>query len=764
MKLCPVLPLNNIVGLPGDEVAFTLVSPDLVEIVKESYRNKTPLVTLCQQTIQLEGKSSHFGVEAKVSNLEKLDGGKIRFKLNFQKRVEALSLKKNKAGALSCESRILKRRSLSEVEQLALVKEFQECWRSCSALLSQGEELDWNWESVDAFDLTASKAIHRMEFSLEDRLTFLEGWSIRRRAQGLLEQLERYRQVLVMRRQLKQRTTDRVKKLEKEAFLQEERKLIDGELGRQGQRPCPPELQGIREQMDGFSGPEEVKKLLEKDFDRLIRAGIHSPHASTIQDYLETLLDIPWGVSGVLREEWQEVEALLCESHFGLEKIKDRILRYLSVVILTGHQPGNILCLVGPPGVGKTSFARAIAEALDLPFVKKSLGGVRDESDIRGHRRTYIGAMPGRIVQGLRKAECMNPVFLLDEVDKMGGDHRGDPASALLEVLDPEENHAFSDHYIEQDMDLSKVFWVLTANSEASIPGPLRDRLEIVRFSGYTETEKLHIAKDYLCRRAMEKQGLDDQRLNLSDALIKKLIREYTREAGVRELGRRLSNLVQFLALEQLRSGGKRRWTLAQKRLPDVFGAGLHEKPEWKKASWVPGVMAGLAWTASGGTVMRMECALNPGKGGLKLTGKLGEVMQESAHTALTFLKMHSKEIGVEPELWKESDYHIHIPAGSVPKEGPSAGLGLALLIYSLMTSKSCRPFWAMTGEISLHGQVLAIGGVKEKLLAAQQHGFKGVILPLANRDDVEDIQLEELQSLEIEYVRNFWEAFELLF
>jgi ATP-dependent Lon protease len=757
-----VLPLNHIVGLPGDEVTFTLASPELVDLVRAVHGEQKSLFTVCQQNMKVGESLSTFGVLAMVKDLEDLDGGKLRFKLAFVQRMEALSLEKTVLG-LRCQARVLNRRGLSEVEHGAIEGELRESWRSCMGLVGQ-VNLKVQWKTNQEFDLLASKMIRLLEFNLENRLAFLEGWSLRRRGRWLLEQIEKHKQVLLMRRQLKQRTTERVKRLEKEAFLQEEKKLIDGELGRSGNKPCPPEFQALKDNMAEFSGPEDIKVLLEREFDRLLRAGSHSPHASTIQDYLETVLGLPWGVEQIPNGDWQAVETSLRDSHFGLENIKDRILRYLAVVILSGHQPGSILCLIGPPGVGKTSFARAISEALQLPFVKKSLGGVRDESDIRGHRRTYIGAMPGRIVQGLKKAECMNPVFLLDEVDKMGNDHRGDPASALLEVLDPEENFAFSDHYIEHDLDLSKVFWVLTANSEAGIPAPLRDRLEIIRFSGYTETEKLHIAKDFLCRRSMEKQGLDGSRLKLSDAVLKKIIREYTREAGVRDLGRRLSNLVQFMALDQLKLGKKGKWSIAQKRLAEVFGPALHEKPEWKKNTWVPGIMAGLAWTAAGGTVMKMECARHPGKGQLRLTGKLGEVMQESAHTAMTFLKTNGDRLDLADVEWGTLDLHVHIPAGSVPKEGPSAGLGLALLMTSLLTGRTCRPFWAMTGEISLHGQVLAIGGVKEKLLAAQQHGFEGVLLPLANREDVEDIQLDELKSLDIRYVRSFWDAFDFLF
>jgi ATP-dependent Lon protease len=755
-----LLPLNNIVGFPAEELIFTLSNGELIRLVQKHHEAKTNLMTLCQSHFKTGQAVSLFGVMAEVLELELLDSGKLRFRLLFKERKEITWIEKSEDRYI-CWSRILQRRVPNDVEKHALQEEIAEALKLISAsvpsLLLKVEL------SEGTFDIECGKVAKALEFNLEDRLALLQGWSLRNRAQGLLEAIQKYGQIQQMRRQIKQKTQDRLKRLERDSFLAEEKKIIDQELNK-GQKNCPPEFQSLQDRIGDFKAPLEVLDVLNKEFARLLRTGMHSPHASTIQDYLETLLELPWKKELQPSKEWAKVESVLKDSHFGLETVKERILRYLSVVSLTGHQPGCILCLVGPPGVGKTSFARAIAEALGLPFVKKSLGGVRDESEIRGHRRTYIGSMPGRIVQGLRKSGCSNPVFLLDEVDKMGNDHKGDPSSALLEVLDPEENSRFSDHYVELDIDLSRVFWVLTANSEENIPGPLRDRLEIVRFSGYTENEKLHIAKDYLSQRNMEKHGLGDYRLRLSDGVLLKVIREYTREAGVRELNRRLSNLVQYLALKQVQAPKRQPWTLGQNRLHDAFGSANHQKPAWQTSAWVPGVIAGLAWTAVGGTVMRLECISHEGKGQLKLTGKLGEVMQESAHTAFSFLKTQSQKLGVEAKFWLEQDYHIHIPSGAVPKEGPSAGLGLALLLASLATGRRCEPFWAMTGEITLHGRVLAIGGVKEKLLAAQQEGFKGVLLPLANKGDVEDLQLEELQKLELVYVNSFWEAYKVLF
>lgn len=756
-----ILPLNNIVGLPGEELTFSLQNNDLIELVRWAKDKEATLFTVCRHSFQLEVPVSLFGVRAKVLEILPADKNKVRFRLGFADRMEMTMVQKDKRGYHG-EGQQIQRRSPPQAELQALKDEFRHWLAQLAGVMrNTAPKVEFDRSQPDPF---ITEVARYGEFSLEDRQTLLEGWSPGRRLKTCLELLGRYLKVHTLRQQLRKRTNDRMRRMEREALLTEERRIIDKELGKAPKDSCPPELQGLKDQISVFSGPEEVRAVLDKEFERLLRTGLHSPHASTIQDYLDALLDLPWDVHLEPRQDWSKVEEVLTQSHFGLERIKERILRYLSVVSITRRQPGMILCLVGPPGVGKTSFAKAISEALELPFVKKSLGGVRDESEIRGHRRTYIGALPGRIVQGLRKARCSNPVFLLDEVDKLGKDHRGDPASALLEVLDPEENHRFSDHYLEVDLDLSKVFWVLTANSEEEIPGPLRDRLEIIRFSGYTETEKRHIASDYLCKRCMEQQGLPQQRLNLSDALIRDLIRLYTREAGVRELQRKISQIVQYLALRQARGGHKGGWRLAKKDLSLALGPPMHVKPQWTKTSWTPGVMAGLAWTASGGTVLRLECSPHPGKGELKLTGKLGEVMKESAHTAHSFLKTHSAKLQIDLEGWKDLDFHIHIPAGATPKEGPSAGLGLALLLTSAALGSRCRPFWALTGEITLHGVVLPIGGVKEKLLAACQEGFQGVLLPESNRSDVEEIRLEELEQLDIRYVSTFWEAYDFLF
>lgn len=756
-----ILPLNQIVGLPGDELGFTLQSRELINLVLNHQKSDTPLMTLSRNQFKTEQEVSHFGVTASVIESEMLPKKRFRFRLKFHNRSEVVWIEKGEGELLLCRHRVLERRALTPVECEASAKEIKDAIKIAQTLANL-DEVDFA-KDFSNFDEVSAKCAAAMDFPLEDRLTLLEGWSRRRRLKVFLELFHKNIKVLQLRQQLRQRTKDRMQKMEREAMLHEERRVIDQELNK-GQKNCPPEFTSLKEDVETFKGPEDVKTVLNRDFERLLRSGPGSPQSSTLQDYIETLLEVPWQTSASLSEDWDKIEQTLKDSHYGLEAVKNRLLRYLAVVALSGAQPGAILCLVGPPGVGKTSFAKAIAKALDLPFVKKSLGGVRDESDVRGHRRTYMGAMPGRIVQGLRKVKCNNPVFLLDEVDKLSNDHRGDPSSALLEVLDPEENYRFSDHYLELDLDLSKIFWVLTANDAEQIPSALRDRLEIVEFSSYTEMEKLHIAKDYLCQRNMEKHGLGDTKLRLSDAVLRKLIREYTREAGVRGLDRKVATLVQHLALEKLRHNKRGGWTISAKKLSEVLGPGQHTKALWTKSSWGPGVMAGLAWTATGGAVMRLECARIPGKGELRLTGKLGDVMKESAYTAFSFLKTERKSLAIDEKAFSEQDFHIHIPAGAVPKEGPSAGLGLAMLLYSALSQTSGLPYCAMTGEITLHGKVLAIGGVKEKLLAAYQEGFDTVVLPLSNRADVDNLEIEELENVNCIFVDHFRDAFKAIF
>ena len=557
-----LLPLNQVIGLPGDEHSFSLNNKDLIQLVRDSLKNKKEVVTTLQQPFSLEKECSVFGVKAIIIETEEIDRSKLRFKLKFLEKVEITQLNKVERNLEANIHLAPKQREPKNEDWAAFTDEI---WNTLKKMKGQ-----INLEAIPTqvtpleLDFWSATIARVMEFKHEDRVQLMNGWAFKKRMQTLLTLVTKYHRVHSLRKQIRKKANDKIQRINRDALLEEERKAIEHELHR-GKKNIPPELQYLKDQIDQFQGTEEALKVLEHEFEKLMRIGTGSPGSSVIQDYLEAILDLPWNVTKDINQDWDDVEKTLLNSHFGLQKVKDHILRYLAVALLSQKPSGNILCLVGPPGVGKTSFAKAIAEALQLPFIKKSLGGVRDESEIRGHRRTYVGAIPGRIMQGLRKAGCSNPIFLLDEVDKMGRDHRGSPADALLEVLDPEDNHRFSDHYIELEFDLSKVFWVLTANSEDHIPGPLRDRLDIIKFSGYTQNEKLSIAKNYLTTKSMKKLGLDQFQLNLSESVIKKIIHHYTREPGVRDLSRKISSLAQHMALQQVRGGRRKKWSPPQK-------------------------------------------------------------------------------------------------------------------------------------------------------------------------------------------------------
>ncbi len=753
----PLLPLNHMVGMPGDTLSFTLQHEGLVKTVRKSHEEKSQVFTYCS-TLKPSSGDGAFGTLARVSELAAGENGGVKFKLLFERRAELLRAENQEettSGTVRWWDRAI---TLSPAEQKAMIAEVElhlEQLRPHAPGLTAPVA-----EELYDLDRLIARIARALKLNQEDRFKLLEGWSYKKHFHLFLGKLGEQVQILELRRQLRDRTTNRMQKIEREAFLQEEKRLIETELGHGRARPCPPEFQDLQGRIQAFAEPAEVRGVLDREFAKLTRAGPYSPNTAISQDYLEVLLDLPWRKEAQPDRDWERVERSLAESHFGLDKVKKRILQFLAVHHLAPGSRGAILCFVGPPGVGKTSVARAMATALGLPFVKKSLGGVHDESEIRGHRRTYIGAMPGRIIQGMRKVGVLNPLFLLDEVDKLGHDHRGSPADALLEVLDPDENRRFSDHYVEVEFDLSKVFFVLTANSEAGIPEPLRDRLEIIRFSGYTEGEKIHIARHYLWRRNLEKLAVPP-RPPLRENLCRAIIREYTREAGVRELDRKLAELLQHLCLEYVRAGKPANsFALSAKVLRAALGAPPFHRPVWTRSSWIPGVMAGLAWTPVGGAVLKLECFLLPGKGHLTLTGKLGEVMQESAHIALSFVKHHRRELGLGEKAFEGADLHIHIPAGAVAKEGPSAGLGLALLLCSALGKARARPFWAVTGELTLHGEVLPVGGVKEKILAAQQEKFVGVVLPKGNESDFMEIPENERGGLEFRFVSRFSEAF----
>ncbi len=569
------------------------------------------------------------------------------------------------------------------------------------------------------------------------------------RLKKVSEIMSREIELLIVQQKIQTEARGEIDKTQREYFLREQLKAIQKELGEIDERA--EEINEFRKKIEEVKMPEKVMKEAEKQLKRLAKMHPDSAEAATVRTYLEWMVELPWSKSTKDKLDIKAAEKVLNKDHYDLEKVKERILEYLSVRKLKEKMKGPILCFIGPPGVGKTSLGKSIARALGREFVRMSLGGVRDEAEIRGHRRTYVGALPGRIVQGIRQAGTNNPVFMLDEIDKIGMDFRGDPSSALLEVLDPEQNFSFQDHYLGVPFDLTNVMFITTGNLVDTIPGPLRDRMEIIYLSGYTAEEKLGIAKNYLVPKQLEEHGITRKILKITDAALLQVISEYTREAGVRNLEREIANLCRKVA-KKIAEGAQKKFDITPRNVNRFLGVPKY-LPEEEMEKDEVGVSTGLAWTETGGDIIYVEATTMKGKGGLTLTGQLGDVMKESAQAALSYVRSRAKSLGISDDLFSKVDLHIHVPAGAIPKDGPSAGITMATSIASALTGKPVSKSVAMTGEVTLRGRVLPIGGLKEKTLAAKRMGIKRVIIPSRNRKDLEDIPKYIKKDMEFIFV-----------
>jgi len=742
----PVMPLRNTVLFPQQVIPIYIGRERSLKLINDLDPNKRYIVVVAQEDGSIEDPKPEdlyaFGTLAQVLKVFDMPDNSKSAIVQGISRVKILDFTGNDpyftAAVDSLEDDPIEDKL--EVDALAanLRQAFDDLMKVAPNLT---EEHSGMLRNIQKPNRLSDRAISIMTISNQEKQEVLEELNIKKRIEKSLTLISREIQRIKLGEEIQTEVHDEISKTQREYYLREQMKAIKKELG---EDEGSVELKELENKLKDAKMPEEADKVAMKELDRLSRIPTQSPEYNVSRTYIEWLSELPWSDSTDDRIDLKEAMKILDEDHYGLEKVKERIIEYLAVRNLkqkkdpNGTVRGPILCFGGPPGVGKTSLGKSIARSMGRKFVRLSLGGVRDEAEIRGHRRTYIGALPGRIIQSIKKAGKNNPVFMLDEIDKLGADFRGDPSSALLEVLDPEQNHSFSDHYLEVDFDLSNVMFISTANYQDAIPPALRDRMEILDFSGYIEDEKVQIAKRHIIPKQVEENGLSKEDVSFDSNSIKELIRSYTREAGVRNLEREIANILRKVARKIVESKTKK-IKITKSAVSHYLGAPRFHS-ELAERTTKPGVVTGLAWTAAGGDILFVESTRMKGKGKLTLTGQLGDVMKESATAGLTFVRSHTDEFGIDPEFNEYTDIHIHVPAGAIPKDGPSAGVSMVTSLVSLLTGIPVKDRIAMTGEITLRGNVLPIGGVKEKVTAAHRAGIKEVILPEHNRKDLEDV------------------------
>ena len=743
-KLMPLLALRGIIVFPGMTVNLDVGRDKSINAVNAAMQLDKKILLVTQRDAETADPKReelyNYGVVAEIKQLLKLPSGAIRILIQGLERAELTSLidapfKETYLEGFAMPVASVEPEENSETEAMrrVLLQSFEK-WLVTGKKVTT--EVMLNFKNITTAGEIADIIAGYLTISIDEKEELLELADVKERMHKLHTFLCKELEIAELEKNITQEVRKQIEKNQREYYLREQIKVINKELGEGDERQA--EVDEYKKQMEGRDLPPEVADKINKELDRLYKMPPMMAESGVIRNYVETLLALPWGIYGKDNFDLKHAEKVLNKDHYGLEKVKERILEYLAVRALTKSGKGPILCLVGPPCVGKTSLSQSVARAIDRKFTRMSLGGVHDEAEIRGHRRTYIGAMPGRIIHGMQTCGVMNPVFLLDEVDKMSSDFRGDPASALLEVLDPEQNNTFSDHYVEIPFDLSQVFWIVTANTVETIPPALLDRMEVVQLSSYTEDEKVKIAELHLLPKERQNNGLTAKTLSITEDALRMIIRGYTREAGVRNLERKIAAVCRKTAL-RIVNGEAKSAKVTAKNLHKYLGKVIYLEDDVSLEA-AAGICTGLAWTRVGGELLKVEVVACKGKGHLALTGQLGDVMKESAQAGYTYIRSRADELGLAKDFYETTDIHIHLPEGAIPKDGPSAGITMATAMISALTGRKVKKNLAMTGEITLSGRVLPVGGIKEKFLAAHRYGVKTIIMPAKNEQDLEEL------------------------
>ena len=758
----PVLPLRNTVLFPGVVLPITVGRDKSIKAVNDSYKSNKLIGVLAQIDSTIEDPEVKdlcgIGTIAKIVKLIKMPDGGTTIIIQGKKRFKLLKI--------TTEDPYFKATvKLFEEDVIPEDEDFAAYVSNIKDLASQIVQMSPNLpteasiilKNIENPSFLINFVSSNLNSDLGEKQRLLEIDDIKKRSEELMQILQKELQFAELKNKVTNKTRTELDKQQREYFLQQQLKSIKEELGGDINDR---ELAEMKKKAEGKKWPQAAKTMFKSGIEKLERMHPSTPDYSVVYNHLDLMLDLPWEEYTQDSYDLKKAKEVLDNDHYGMTKIKERILEYLAVLKLKGDMKSPILCFIGPPGIGKTSLGRSIANAVSRKYVRVSLGGLHDESEIRGHRKTYIGAMPGRIIQNIRKVKSSNPVMILDEIDKIGSDHRGDPSSALLEVLDPEQNNSFYDNYLELEYDLSKVLFIATANNINQIQPALRDRLEIIDLSGYAIEEKVEIAKRHLLPKQFEAHGLRNGKFKTSDKVLEKIIESYTRESGVRELDRQLASIMRFMAKE-MAVKGKVKSNLAVSDVEKILGSSRYSNEIYKTAN-MAGVAVGLAWTYVGGDILFIETILADGKPDLKLTGNLGNVMKESTTTALSYLIANAKKYGIDPELFNKKSIHVHVPEGAVPKDGPSAGITMLTSLTSAFSNRRVKPYLAMTGEITLRGQVLPVGGIKEKVLAAKRAGLKEIIMCWQNEKDVQEIDSTFIKGVDFHYVKTMQQVLEL--